>query len=213
MKRTRIWDLPTRLFHWSFAISVTGAIVSVKIEDMELHQRFAFCVCVLLIFRVIWGVVGSDTARFARFVKGPGAVLRYLKGEQGGAGHSPLGALSVIALLGVMALQITTGLFANDDVLFEGPWAGWIGSSGSTTMTGRHHLLEKAVYLLVALHLAAIAYYRFARGKRLVSAMVTGTGELGDTAPSPAMVSPWRAVPVLVVSVALSGVIFRYWIT
>lgn len=212
MQKTRIWDLPTRLFHWSFAASVTGAIVTAKIEEMDLHLRFAFAVCVLLIFRVMWGFVGSETARFSHFVKGPGAIRGYLRGEWSRVGHNPLGALSVIGLLGVIGLQVTTGLFSNDDVLFEGPWAGWIGSSGSTTMTGRHHLLEKAVLVLVILHIAAIVFYRFRKNEHLVRPMIVGTGEIPTGASSPAMVPAWRALPVLAVSVAISGAIFRYWL-
>lgn len=211
MRRTLIWDLPIRLFHWGLVISIIGSVVTANIDELDLHARFGFAACVLLIFRVIWGVVGSETARFAAFVRGPATVIAYLRGAWSGVGHNPLGALSVVALLVVVSGQVATGIFSNDDVFFEGPWAGWIGSRASAEMTGWHERFEFAMYALVALHLAAIIVYRL-RGKDLITPMVTGRGE-EHSDHAPRMTPVLIAVPVLGVAIFLAGLVFRYWIT
>ncbi len=212
MKTIRIWDLPTRLFHWGLVISVIGSVVAVNMDEMDLHARFGFATCTLLIFRVLWGLVGSETSRFVQFVPGPGKLIAYLRGAWSGVGHNPLGALSVVALLGVAGAMVGTGIFANDDVFFDGPWAGWIGSAGSSRMTGLHEVFEKLLYLLVALHLVAILYYRIAQSKDLIKPMLTGRGP-SDAAAQPRMAHPLLALPVLGVAVFLAGLVFRYWIT
>lgn len=210
--RAKIWDLPTRLFHWLLVVTMTGSVVSIQFDEIEWHVRFAFATCTLLIFRLIWGFVGSETARFASFVRGPGAVMAYLRGTWTGAGHNPLGALSVLALLGVAAAQIATGVFvSNEDLFFDAPWASWIGSAGSRAMNARHELLESLLYIVVALHLGAIIFYRVAKRQNLVGPMITGAGETHGTA-APRMVSPLRALPVLAVAIFCAGLIFRYWI-
>ncbi len=213
MRTVTVWDLPTRLFHWAFAFSVAGAIISVQIEEMERHESFAFAACALLIFRLIWGVVGSAPSRFAEFVKGPGAVIAYLSGRGAARlGHNPLGALSVIAMLVLFAVQIGTGLVANDDVLFDGPWSGAIGKSTSDTMTARHHLLSNIVYALIALHLCAILFYAVRKRQNLVRPMVTGRTSVEEATTQPKMTPSWVALPVLGVSVLIAGALFRYWI-
>ncbi|MEO1493086.1 MAG: cytochrome b/b6 domain-containing protein [Pseudomonadota bacterium] len=212
MTTIRIWDLPTRLFHWGLAISITGSVISVNMNEMDLHGQFGFAVCTLLIFRVLWGIVGSETSRFLQFAPWPGRVAAYLRGTWSGVGHNPLGALSVFALLGVACAMVGTGIFANDDVFFEGPWAGWIGSSGSARATGLHEIFEKMLYVLVALHLIAIFFYRAVRQKDLIKPMITGRGP-GTEVEQPRMAHPLLALPVLGLAVFLAGLVFRYWIT
>src|SRR5690606_20858784 len=126
--RVRIWDLPTRLFHWLFAASVIGAFVTVKVGGlwMDYHPRFGYTALGLLIFRLLWGLVGPRYARFSQFVKGPAATLRYLRAPRRMAGHNPLGAWSVLALLLAVGVQTTTGLFATDGIFTEGPLASRI---------------------------------------------------------------------------------------
>lgn len=212
MTMIRIWDLPTRLFHWGLVISISGSVISVNMDEMDLHAQFGFVACTLLIFRVLWGLIGSETSRFLQFAPWPGRVVAYLRGAWTGVGHNPLGALSVFALLGVAGAMVGTGIFANDDVFFEGPWAGWIGSSGSARMTGLHEVFEKMLYILVALHLIAIFFYRAVRKKDLIKPMITGTGPAAS-ANAPRMAHPLLAVPVLAIAVFLAGLVFRYWIT
>jgi cytochrome b len=174
--KARVWDLPTRLFHWSLLALVIAAFVSAKIggNAMVWHGRFGLAILGLLVFRIIWGFIGSTYARFTQFVRGPAAISAYLRGEWQGLGHNPLGALSVLALLGVLMLQAGTGLFANDDIAFEGYLVQLIGSEISAQLTGIHHLLEKLLMLLVAAHIGAIVFYVRVKKHNLVKPMLTG---------------------------------------
>lgn len=178
--RLRVWDLPTRLFHWSLALLIVAAFVTAKVGGnlMMWHQRIGIAILTLVLFRLVWGVVGGRYARFASFVRGPRVVMDYLKGSVDHApGHNPLGALSVLGLLAVVGLQAGTGLFANDDIAFEGPLAVKVSGATSSLLTTLHRWNETAIIALVALHLIAILYYRFGKGRDLVRPMVTGDTE------------------------------------
>ncbi|MFN3884438.1 MAG: cytochrome b/b6 domain-containing protein [Rhodocyclaceae bacterium] len=174
--RVYVWDLPIRLFHWLLVGCVIAAFVTAKIGGslMVWHGRLGLAILGLLVFRIVWGLVGSTHARFTTFVRGPTAIRAYLKGEWHGLGHNPLGALSVLAMLGALLLQATSGLFANDDIAFEGHLVPLIGSELSTRITGIHKLLEKGLLLLVTLHVGAIAFYAWVKKQNLVKPMLTG---------------------------------------
>lgn len=173
----RVWDLPTRLFHWLFATCVIGAIVTVKSGNvlwMEWHIRFGIVALALLAFRIIWGFTGSRYARFATFLKCPRSIAEYLRsGTPSAPGHNPLGALSVIALLVAVGVQVVTGLFVSDDILYQGPFFNDVSSETATLMRTIHKANEYVIFGLVILHLLAILLYTV-RGKRLVRAMITG---------------------------------------
>lgn len=183
--RIRVWDLPLRLFHWLLAACVGGAIVTAKIGGtwMIWHERLGTTVLALLVFRLVWGIVGPRHARFASFVRGPRAVLAWLRHppQAPAPGHNPLGALSVLAMLLALGLQATTGLFANDDIAFEGPLAASVSNATSSLLTGWHRLNEPVVLGLIALHLAAIVWYRVRRGKNLVGTMIHGDADAAAT--------------------------------
>ncbi|WP_230969629.1 cytochrome b/b6 domain-containing protein [Nitrogeniibacter aestuarii] len=177
MSRTiRLWDLPTRLFHWLLVLAVIGAFVTVKIGGnlMVWHGRLGLLMIGLLVFRLVWGVIGSTYARFSQFVRGPAAIKAYLAGTWQGVGHNPLGALSVLALLALMIAQAATGLFSNDDIAFNGPLYPLVSKDTSDAITGWHHWGENGIFLLVGLHLAAIVFYAIKKQERLVPPMVTG---------------------------------------
>ena len=176
MQRFRLWDLPTRVFHWALAICVTGSFITVNIggNAMIWHGRFGLAILGLLAFRLVWGFAGSTYARFAQFVRGPGAIRAYLRGQWQGAGHNPLGALSVLALLGTLALLVATGLFANDDIAFEGPLYALAGKEFSDRVAGIHRLMEPLIILLVLAHLAAIFFYVRFKKQALIRPMITG---------------------------------------
>lgn len=176
MQRFRVWDLPTRAFHWLLVLCVVGSFVTVKIggNAMVWHGRIGLTVVGLLVFRIVWGFVGSTHARFCSFVRGPAAIRAYLRGEWHGEGHNPLGALSVLGLLGLLLALVATGLFANDDIAFEGPLYALVGKGLSDRMRGIHHLFEPVIILLVFLHVAAIAFYVRVRKESLVMPMITG---------------------------------------
>ena len=176
MQRFRLWDLPTRLFHWLLVLSVCGSFVSAKIggNAMVWHGRFGLIVVGLVVFRLVWGFVGSTYARFMHFVRGPATVMAYLRGQWSGEGHNPLGALSVLAMLGTLLLLVATGLFANDDIAFEGPLYGLVGKELSDRLVGIHRLVEPLIILLVVTHIAAIIFYVRFRKQGLVMPMIRG---------------------------------------
>jgi cytochrome b len=185
MQRFRLWDLPTRIFHWALVLCVIGSFITVNIggNAMVWHGRTGVAVVGLLAFRLVWGVAGSTYARFAQFVRGPGAIKDYLQGRWQGEGHNPLGALSVLALLGTLSLLVATGLFANDDIAFEGPLYALVGKELSDRVVGIHRLIEPVIMLLVFAHLAAIVFYTRVKKQDPVKPMITGwkTGA-GETA-------------------------------
>lgn len=173
----RVWDLPTRIFHWTLAALVVFSVTSVKFGGLwlEWHMRSGYAILTLLAFRVLWGFAGSRTARFGDFVRGPRAVLAALRGRSDQHdGHSAAGGWSVLAMLAVLLAQAATGLFANDGSFMEGPLARFVSGASSDFASTIHRYGEWALYTMVGLHLAAIAYYGAVRRKPLVRAMVTG---------------------------------------
>ena len=176
----RIWDLPTRLFHWLLLISVIGSFVSVNIggNAMAWHFRFGYCALALILFRIVWGFMGSRYARFSSFPPNPTAALAYLKaGHSKTAGHNPLGALSVYALLLAMLFQGVSGLFANDAIMWDGPLKNLVSNATSDLLSKLHHLNEKVIFFLVALHIVAIIYYKKKKKESLVKPMLLGYKE------------------------------------
>ncbi|MCD0502260.1 cytochrome b/b6 domain-containing protein [Bordetella petrii] len=178
----RIWDFPTRLFHWALAACVIGAYVSVKLGGlyMDWHVRFGLATLGLVAFRLAWGLIGPRYARFATFVRGPAAIKRYLQGAAPTAGHNPLGALSVLALLAVLGFQAVSGLFTSDDIMTQGPLYARADSALASWFTSWHHTNEWIIVGLVALHLLAVAWYAAVRRKRLVGPMITGNARPQD---------------------------------
>lgn len=183
--KIRIWDLPLRLFHWLLVMAVIGSFVSVKLggNAMIWHGRFGYFVLTLIIFRLIWGFVGTYHARFVNFIRFPKAVLTYLKNPAETLGHSPLGAISVMVLLGLFLAQALAGLFASDDIAFDGPLAKYVASSWVELLTSFHRLNEWVLLSLVGVHIAAILYYKYAKRINLISAMITGDKEWADAVP------------------------------
>lgn len=173
----RIWDLPTRLFHWALAVCIVGSIVSVNLGGNAIgwHFRFGYAILTLLIFRVLWGFAGPRYARFASFPPNPAAALRHLRGTGGErAGHSPLGALSVYAMLAALAFQVATGLFANDSIMWDGPLKSLVSNSTSDLITRLHKINRFVVIGLILLHVAAVLFYRIARRRDLTGPMIRG---------------------------------------
>ena len=182
----RVWDLPTRLFHWALAICIVLGIVFVKIggNAMQWHAYCGYTALALILFRIIWGFVGSQYARFASFVPSPSKLIAFLRGQvDGGLGHNPLGALSVIALLTVILIQALTGLFADDDIFFQGPFAKYVSNSTVALLTSIHRFNQYLIFALVGLHIAAISYYYFVKRENLVRPMVTGDKSIATKSP------------------------------
>ncbi|RTZ40958.1 hypothetical protein EKL30_14780 [Candidimonas sp. SYP-B2681] len=183
--RIRVWDLPIRLFHWMLALCVIASFLTVKLGGlwMDWHARFGLITFGLIVFRLVWGLAGSHYARFAQFIHGPAAIMQYLRDRSSHiAGHNPLGAWSVVALLLLLAFQVFSGLFANDDVLTSGPLA-FLNEDWSNTFTSLHKLNEWPIIAMVVLHIAAIVWYRLKYQEDLLSPMISGDANL-STAPT-----------------------------
>ncbi|WP_310567136.1 cytochrome b/b6 domain-containing protein [Hydrogenophaga sp.] len=180
MHTIRVWDLPTRLFHWSLVLCVVGLIVTGNVggNAMVWHGRLGYAVLTLLLFRVAWGLVGGHWSRFARFLYGPDSILAYLRGQgrpEHSVGHSPLGMFSVLALLLILLAQVGSGLFADDEIAFTGPLAGLVSGGWVEQATRYHKQVGKLILIaLVALHLGAIAFYKLVKKQALVRPMIVG---------------------------------------
>ncbi len=175
-----VWDLPTRIFHWVFVVSIAGAYISGERGALGVHEVFSLLALGLIIFRLIWGVVGYETARFSHFLTSPTAMFAYVRGiiarnPAPHAGHNPLGGLAVVALLSVMGAMAVTGLWTGDDILYEAPMPILgIAPELAAPMGSWHQDIHKLVIPLIALHVLAILAHRLWLGEKLVSRMVSG---------------------------------------
>ena len=206
--RVRVWDLPTRLFHWTLAVLVGFSFTSAKVGGawIEWHFYSGYTILALVTFRLLWGFAGSRYARFANFVRGPRAIAEYLRGGSARPGHNPLGALSVLAMLLCLLVQASTGLFATDDIASEGPLAKLVSASTAALLTRIHRWNEKVLLTLTILHLGAVFYYLLAGRRNLIVPMLTGDQQAHDAPAArddPAM--RLRAVVLLAVASGLVG--------
>ena len=181
----RVWDLPTRLFHWGLVAAVGGALATAWIPgaSIEWHARFGYAILALLAFRLAWGLVGGHWSRFAVWRPTPGRVMAYLRGRahpDDRVGHSPLGTLSVIVILIALATQVATGLVGDDEIAFTGPLNRFVSTATGLAATAWHkHLGKLLVIALIALHVSAILYYLLVRRNNLIGPMVHGDKPVG----------------------------------
>lgn len=206
-----VWDLPTRLFHWSLVGCLAGSWISheMKASGFWLHQLFGYAALGLVLWRVAWGFAGPHYARFGSFLRGPGAVLGHLRGSLSGAapdrpGHNPAGGWAVLAMLALVAVQALSGLFNGGELLMEGPWHHVLDRDWKRWARACHALTFSLLLAMAALHLAAIAFYRLRHGHRLAGAMIhgyrPGPGEAGAAITG---YSAWRALLLAVLAAAL----------
>ncbi len=190
--KIKVWDFPVRLFHWSLAICFAASWASAELFDnaMQYHLYAGYAILVLILFRILWGFVGSTTARFASFIRSFLTTLKYAgtlrephPGKQ--IGHNPLGGWMVIAMLGFLLVQAGTGLFASDDVTTQGPLAFLVGDTLSDTLSGIHQQLFNFLLALVGLHITAVLFYRFFKHDNLITPMITGYKDLPNGIPTP----------------------------
>lgn len=188
--KVRVWDLPTRIFHWLLVVCVLALVVTGQVGGaaMDWHFRFGYAVLSLLLFRLVWGVIGGHWSRFSSFLYSPGTVIRYLRGQGApelGVGHNPLGAGSVFAMLFFLLLQVGTGLVSDDEIAASGPFTSLVSNALVSQATSYHADIGKLILIaLVALHVAAILFYLRRKKQNLVRAMVLGDKELDQPAPS-----------------------------
>lgn len=172
----KVWDLPTRLFHWSLVSCCTGAVVTAQLGGnwMDWHLRFGVATLGLLVFRVLWGLIGPRYARFTSFHASPHAVLAYLRKGSRHAGHSPTGALAVCAMLGLLLLQAGTGLFTSDSIATEGPWVHLASDELISWASWLHERTQWVLYGMVGLHIAAVLIYLLFKREDLITPMING---------------------------------------
>ncbi len=184
MQTIRVWDLPTRLFHWLLAAAVIGLVITANVGGnwMNWHLRLGYAVLTLLLFRLVWGFVGGHWSRFGSFLYAPSSLIAYLKGRakpEHRVGHTPLGALSVFALLFVLMAQVTTGLMSDDEISFFGPLVRFVSGDTVALATSYHKNIGKFVVIaLIVLHVAAIVFYKWVKKESLVRPMVVGDKHL-----------------------------------
>ena len=207
MNKAFVWDVPVRVFHWSLALLFCVSLYTGfngGLNEMDYHMLSGYAILSLVAFRVLWGFLGSRNARFASFVKGPVAVMEYIRAPSPTvSGHNPLGALGIIAMLLVVALQAGTGLFSTDDVFVDGPLRHLVSHDTSLLITGIHKINVWAVCALAGLHVAAIGWYHWKRGENLTVPMITGWKQ--TNADIPAERNNWLLAAILLAA-ASAGV-------
>jgi cytochrome b len=222
-RTVRVWDVPTRLFHWALVILVSLSFLTAEadwpkvnvngraIEPITLHMWCGYVILALVLFRIGWGVIGSSTARFRNFVRGPKAVVTYLGGlfkkpAPFVAGHNPAGALMIVAMLAALLVQTVTGLYTKDDDDFlgiaEGPLYGSVKESTSLFLTNIHLYGQEVILILIYAHILANLFYWLIKREDLIGAMFTGRRRLpnGETVAPIALASTTLAFGLLVVA-------------
>ncbi|MGH8091422.1 MAG: cytochrome b/b6 domain-containing protein [Rudaea sp.] len=183
----RIWDLPTRAFHWTLAVLIALQYATGEFHflDMRWHFWFGYATLALIAFRVLWGFCGSQTSRFADFLRGPAAVWRFLRSQssknpQTRVGHNPLGGWSVVALLTDIAVQGVSGLFASDDIDTDGPFVARVSDATVKLMTRVHHWNENVLLTLIGMHVVAVLLYLLVKHEDLITPMLSGRKRAAD---------------------------------
>lgn len=213
MRPIKVWDLPTRMFHWALVVLVFLAWLTQQLESDTWHYRVGETILTLLLFRIVWGFVGSDTARFVKFLRSPKAALEHLshlrrQEPDTEVGHNAAGGWMVIGLLGLLALQTVTGLFSQDEDVTEGPLKHLISDGRSNFITKIHSTVFWVIVVAIALHVAAVIAYRVVKRHDLVRPMLTGTKPLPAGTPAPRLVSPLWAVLILALAAgAVAGLV------
>ncbi|TAG27791.1 MAG: cytochrome B [Burkholderiales bacterium] len=211
----RIWDLPTRLFHWALFVCVVGLIITGNVGGswMTWHFRLGYSVMTLLLFRFVWGLIGGKWSRFASFIYSPGSVIAYLKGQgkpEHSAGHNPLGAGSVFALLGFLALQVGTGLISDDEITNAGPLTRFVSNARVSLATWWHKDVGKwVIAALVVLHIAAILFYLYKKKENLIRPMIDGDKQMAQTVEASKDTAGSRVAALIVLVICAA---FVYWV-
>ncbi|MFO1025178.1 MAG: cytochrome b/b6 domain-containing protein [Acetobacteraceae bacterium] len=214
MQPIRVWDLPTRLFHWVLVVLIAAAWATNHYNKMEWHVWIGYSILTLLIFRIIWGLIGSDTARFTRFLRSPVAALRHLshltrREADTEVGHNAAGGWMVLLMLALIAVQTGTGLFANDDISIEGPLMHLVDKEQSDWLTRIHGWNFDLIQIVIVLHVIAVAAYMLLKRQNLVRPMVTGVKQMPPGIIAPTLRSPLLAAAVLVVAAGIVAWVVR----
>ena len=209
----KVWDAPTRLFHWAVVVLIACSYVSVQYDRLDLHFLSGYALLTLLLFRLAWGFVGSETSRFSQFLRSPLAGFRHLKDfakrePDDQVGHNAAGGWMVLILLGDIALQVGLGLFSNaDDYVNEGPLAHLVGKAVSDRITAIHAINFNVLLGLMALHVVAIVAYAAVKKHNLLRPMITGRKRLPGATRQPRIASPVVALLLVVLSACVVWVV------
>jgi cytochrome b len=187
-RKTRVWDVPVRVFHWALVLLIVSQITTVSLggNAMEYHLLGGYSILALVLFRIVWGVVGTRQARFANFLRGPLAVLRYARSLTGSdheqhAGHNPLGGWSVIAMLASVLVQAVSGLFADDEIMTSGPLWKYVSDDVASTFGAIHEANALVLLTLICIHMGAILFYLVRKKENLIVPMFSGFKTSLDT--------------------------------
>jgi len=210
-----VWDVPTRLFHWTLVVLLGLSWLSESQLWMRLHFVCGYSVIALLLFRLAWGFVGSETARFSQFIRGPLAALRHLahlrrREPDMEVGHNAAGGWMVLVMLALLAVQAATGLFANDDANTEGPLFDYVSKETSDWLSHIHAVNFTLIQIAVVLHIVAVFIY-LALKHDLIRPMITGRKHLPATLPAPRLASPLRAAVLFAIAVGVVGAAVNIW--
>jgi cytochrome b len=210
-----VWDVPTRVFHWLVVVLVAGAYVSSRLNWMDWHVRIGETLLALVLFRLLWGFFGSETARFRSFLSAPAAAwqhLRHLLRREADlqVGHNSAGGWMVLLLLALLLGETLSGLYVNNDVADDGPLTAWVPASIANAITALHAILWDALLAAVALHVLAIALYAAAKGHNLLRPMLTGHKVLPARIRTPRLVPATLALLLLIVSATAATLLATY---
>jgi cytochrome b len=214
MRRVKVWDLPVRLFHWTIVVLILCAWATQEWNRMEWHVWIGYTILTLVLFRIVWGLIGSDTARFVRFLRSPLAALAHLRHmtrreADTEVGHNAAGGWMVLVMLLLIAVQTCTGLFANDDGNTEGPLMHFVSKDRSDWLSHIHSLNFTLIEIVIALHVVAVLAYAVLKRQNLVGPMITGVKQLPGDAVAPRLVSPLWALLTLAVAAGVVAWVVR----
>ncbi|MGX7002274.1 cytochrome b/b6 domain-containing protein [Caballeronia sp. KNU42] len=210
-----VWDIPTRLFHWLVVVLVAAAYATSRLNWMDWHVRIGEALLALVLFRLLWGFFGSETARFHSFLKAPAAAWQHLRhlfrrDADLQVGHNPAGGWMVLLLLVLLLGETLSGLYVNNDVADDGPLTQWVPAAIANAITALHTILWEALLAAVALHVLAIAVYAVAKGHNLLRPMLTGRKRLPERIRAPGQASVMLALLLLVISATLVTLLAKY---
>ena len=215
LHKVRVWDLPTRVFHWALVLCIVGLFITANVggNAMVWHFRIGLTVLALLLFRLVWGLVGGRWSRFAAFIFSPHNIINYLRGNgkpEHSVGHTPTGAGSVFALLAILLAQVGSGLVSDDEIAFAGPLTRFVSGATVNLATNYHKNIGKWIILgLVVLHIAAIVFYLW-RKQNLIKPMLHGDKQLAEAVPASRDDATSRMMALAIFGICAA---FAWWVS
>jgi cytochrome b len=208
----RVWDLPVRLFHWLIVALVAAAYATWRLNWMVWHGWIGDLTLALVLFRLLWGFLGSETARFSQFLTSPRIALQHLKytflrEPDRQVGHNPAGGWMVLLLLALLLAETLTGIYVANDIADVGPLTGMVPAAAADAIDVSHAIIWNVLLAAIALHVLAIAGYAAVKGQDLVRPLITGMKTLPEPVTAPRMASAARAAVLFAVSAAAATII------